>query len=46
MLQYKIPDSIRGWVNPRAMVWLKELGQLKNPLSSLGMKPAAFQLVA
>jgi hypothetical protein len=23
--------SVRGWVDPRAIVWLEELGQLRNP---------------
>jgi hypothetical protein len=25
--------SVRGWVDPRAIVWLEGLGQLKNPMS-------------
>jgi hypothetical protein len=37
--------SVRGWVDPRATVWLEGLDQLKNPLTSLGMKPATFWLV-
>jgi hypothetical protein len=28
------------------MVWLEGLGQLKNPVTSSGIKPVTFQLVA
>jgi hypothetical protein len=31
---------------PRAMVWLEELGQLKNPMTSSGIEPPMFLLVA
>jgi hypothetical protein len=37
--------SVRSWVDPKAMVRLEGLGQLKNPMTS-GIKPATFQLVA
>jgi hypothetical protein len=37
--------SVRGPVDPRVIVWLEELGQLKNPVTSLGFKPAVFWLV-
>jgi hypothetical protein len=37
--------SIRG-VDPRAIVWLEGLGQLKNPMTSSGIEPATFRLVA
>jgi hypothetical protein len=30
--------SVRGWVNPRAIVQLEVLGQLKNPMTSLGIR--------
>jgi hypothetical protein len=33
--------SVRGLVDPRAMVRLEGLGQLKNSLTSLGIKPIA-----
>jgi hypothetical protein len=29
-----------------AIVWLEELGQLKNPMTSLRIEPATFWLVA
>jgi hypothetical protein len=37
--------SVKGWVGPRAIMQLEGLGQLKNPVTSLGIKPATFQLV-
>jgi hypothetical protein len=37
---------VRGWVNSRAIVWLEGLGQLKNPITSLGTEPVTLQLVA
>jgi hypothetical protein len=30
----------------KAIVWLEGLGQLKNPMTSSGMKPVIFWLVA
>jgi hypothetical protein len=38
--------SVRGWVDPRAIVRLEGLGHLKNPVTSMGIKPATFWLVA
>jgi hypothetical protein len=38
--------SVRGQVNPRAMMQLEGLCQLKNPATSLGTEPMFFQLVA
>jgi hypothetical protein len=38
--------SVRGSVNTRALVQLEELGQLKNPVTSSGIKSMTFQLVA
>jgi hypothetical protein len=35
-----------GCVDPRAIVRLEELGQLKNPMTSSGVEPMTFQLVA
>jgi hypothetical protein len=35
--------SVKGSVDPRTIVRLEELGQLKNPVTS-GIKPTAFWL--
>jgi hypothetical protein len=35
--------SLSGWVDPRAILWLKVLGQLKNATSS-GIEPMTFLL--
>jgi hypothetical protein len=44
--RFLVPISVRCWVNPRATVWLEGLGQLRNPMTSSGIKPATFRLVA
>jgi hypothetical protein len=44
--RFLILISLRGWVDPRAIVWLVGLGQLKNPMTSSGIELATFQLVA
>jgi hypothetical protein len=33
---------LRGSVDPRAIVRLEELGQLKNPMTSLGIEPTCL----
>jgi hypothetical protein len=38
--------SVRGLVDPRDIVRLEGLRQLKNPLTSLGIEAATFRLVA
>jgi hypothetical protein len=38
--------SVRDKVDPGAIVRLEGLGQLKNPMTSSGIKPATFWLVA
>jgi hypothetical protein len=38
--------SVRGWVDPKVIVPLQRSGQLKNPMTSLGLEPATLRLVA
>jgi hypothetical protein len=38
--------SVRGLVERRAIVRLEGFGQLKNPITLLGIEPATFRLVA
>jgi hypothetical protein len=38
--------SVRGWVDPKAIVWLERLGQLKNPVTSSRIEPAISRLLA
>jgi hypothetical protein len=38
--------SVRGWVDPRPIMRLVGLGQLENPMTSSGLEPTTFRLVA
>jgi hypothetical protein len=38
--------SVWGWIDPRVIVRLEELSQLKNPMTSSGIEPATIRLVA
>jgi hypothetical protein len=38
--------SVKGSVDPRAIVRLEGLGQLKNPVTSSRIEPTTFRLVA
>jgi hypothetical protein len=39
-------SSVRGRVDPRAIVRLQGLGKLKNPITSSGIESATFRLLA
>jgi hypothetical protein len=38
--------SVRGWVEPRAILQLEGFGELKNAMTSWGIEPATFRLVS
>jgi hypothetical protein len=37
--------SVRGWVDPRAIMRLEGFGEMKNPITSSGIERATFRLV-
>jgi hypothetical protein len=39
-------QSVRDYVDSRAIMWPENLGQFKNPMTSSGIEPATFRLVA
>jgi hypothetical protein len=43
---FQVLISVRGWVDPRAIVWLEGLGELKNLVTSSGIKSVTFWLSA
>jgi hypothetical protein len=43
--RYVVLSSVRGWVDNRAIMPLEGLCQLKNPVTSSGIKPTTFQLI-
>jgi hypothetical protein len=44
--RFMVLISVRDLVDPQAIVRLEGLGQLKNPMTSSGIKPATFRPVA
>jgi hypothetical protein len=44
--RFLVLNSVTGCVHPKAIIWLEGLSKLKNPITSSGMEPATFRLVA
>jgi hypothetical protein len=44
--KFLVQISVRGGVDPRSIVWLEWLGQMKNPETSSGIEPVSSRFVA
>jgi hypothetical protein len=44
--RFLVLSSVTGYVDLKAIVRLEGLGRLKNPMTSSGLEPATFRLVA
>jgi hypothetical protein len=42
--RFLVLTSVKGCVDPRTIVLLEGLGQLKNPMTQAGIEPATFWL--
>jgi hypothetical protein len=44
--RFQVLISVRGRIDPRVIVLLEGLGQIKSPVTSSGIEPVIFWLVA